>query len=100
MSQNRDISPPRAGASLQLIFTKFGEFTDVVTPVKIFNVCPVWKRIFPYIKSRLINIAMRYRAGLWSLQQSSDGAATPALYTQQTLLEITLNLRLIESIQR
>jgi len=74
-SQNRYISPPRGGAILQLIFTKFGEFldlTDVITSAKFgykifigFSRSRGGKSHFPYRKAYgLYNSAMRYRAGL------------------------------------
>jgi len=86
-SQNRYISPPRGGAILQPIFTKFGGFvdlTDVITPAKFgYNIFIVffrprgWKSHFPYRKAYgLYNSAMRYRAGLWFKVSFSNKEST------------------------
>ena len=77
-SQNRDTSPPCGGAICEPISIKFGVFaglTDVVAHTKIvwiflivFPGRKVEKRMFPCGKPTAYNIAMRYRAGLWSLR--------------------------------
>ena len=102
-SHKCDISPLCGGAPCEPISTKFGVFVGLINVITCaknsfktyisFSSPTGGKSMFPYRKPNgLYNIAMRYRAGLWSYnlaQRQRAGVEAQSDGTKKRLIQIS-----------